>query len=170
MLAMPWPARADWAVFGAGYYCDNDKREFAIQAMFETSDPGPRDLVADDARVQKLTYGEHSLSCVVNGRSITARIDLYPPSGGECMGAGYVALRSLVVNGITVLANERFNFVCRPDDEILFRISVRPQARVLGVTICRAKKWGWKRGYEGIECNAPLTVGPTGAAGQRQVR
>jgi hypothetical protein len=76
------------------------------------------------------------------------------------MGAGYVELRSLMIDGRRLVSNQAFNFNCF-DPGVVVRIEAKSKGKDLEFTICHAEEWNWDIGYKDEACDKPLTLPST---------
>jgi hypothetical protein len=106
----------------------------------------------------QLAPGAHELRCTLRGRAIVAKVRVYPPAAGACMGAGYVSVDTFVVGNNTVVVHPvAFNWQC-PGEDILMRLVVAVTPSGPSITTCLAKNWEWGIGFSGVECSTKSEI------------
>lgn len=159
LAAVPKTGLADSVLFGAATRCDTKQKTFELAAVVEFNEQTT--VVASSLHgVRQLRRGKHDVSCNIGAHRVTAHVASLPASQGQCMGSGYVALKSLSVGARKLYdgpADTPFNFSCPSNsDEMLISIRIRPVSDVsppdIEVHRCTAKDWTWDAGYVDVRC------------------
>jgi hypothetical protein len=151
-LLVPCSAWADWAQVGAAVRCDRASGAFEVLPVIETSSPDPG-AVPVPPGFRRLHRGGNKVSCVLGSHTVRASIDDSPASGGQCMGAGYVDIRSLTVDGRSealLEPNTAFNHDCLQG--VLVKVAVRQTRGGLVLETCTAAGWDWGAGFSQVTC------------------
>jgi len=157
LLLAATSARADAIEFGVAVRCEKTNSTFELAAVVQHNEQ--ISLAASRlAGITQLKYGEHKLQCQVGGKLVLASVGVSPPMNGECMGAGFVALKSLTVAGRNVgpsiegSQGKPFNWKCTGTEPMIVRLLIFQSKTGITIEQCTAQDWSWERGYTLISC------------------
>lgn len=150
---------ADSIEFGVATRCDQKEKTFELAAVAEFNEQTTV-VSSKFPGMRQLRNGKHQLGCNIGKtRRVLAHVEVWPASNGQCMGAGYVALKSVSVAGrhlFEAAPHTPFNFDCPSEPEMLVSVLVRGRADVgpeaIEVRRCTAKGWTWEGGYIDLRC------------------
>lgn len=147
-------ALADWASFGVATRCDPVSATFEISPVVELSSPDPAEVPVKEGFTQ-LPEGKNDLTCQLPIKTVSVTIRVYGPSGGECMGGGYVTIDRLWVGEVSLIGyGTPFNWHCTPPGLMLVKLVVHETESQISLETCTAKDWNWGTGFIGIKCTS----------------
>jgi uncharacterized protein YecT (DUF1311 family) len=151
------PGYADWAVFGAAARCENGKT-FTLAATVELSSEDPGAVPRQEGYEQ--LDGRTKISCSVGAPKVTGLVRAFGPAArGMCMGAGYVSVDDLRVDGLAIFPfSHTFNWHCPNAGRMLTKVEVSAGENRPTVEVCSANDWEWGKGYSDVQCRR-ISVG-----------
>lgn len=160
LLAAAASAQADAIQFGAVTRCEEAGAGFELGAFVQFNEQMTM-FTSKHSGTRQLSYGRHTLRCQVGKELVLAEISVNPPSNGQCMGAGFVALVSLTYADRKVWpptdgSHVPFNWNCTGNEPMLVRIRLLKNASDVFLEQCTAQDWKWESGYTAVKCNTSL--------------
>ena len=130
-LTRPQPAWADWSEAGAQYSCDTQRHIFEL-LPFDSSSDEPPPILKPGSRA--IAPGHPAITCNLGTHTLQGKVEVFPPSKGQCMGGGLVQVRSLSVEDVELVPDTpELNWDCPGGDHVLkaVRISLKDSLLVL---------------------------------------
>ena len=155
---LPTVCLADWTDPGVAYRCDEKNGFFAAMATMKTSSPELAGEVIAEPAYTILPKNDSAegievteLACSVKGTVVSIVLERIPAhERGQCSATDRYFIRSLQVNGATLLMGEQFHGGCS-DSHAVFRIEVLTRRGKLLFKSCRGP-WDWETGYNEGKC------------------
>jgi|GEM_PF-2831638 len=101
-----------------------------------------------------LEIGKHELSCKLS-KSTTAKttVRVYGADNGMCMGSGQIIIDNLVIEKISIMKDQNFNWHC-PTDPVRTDVSVQYIKNKVILKECMAETWKWGKGFTNVKCTS----------------
>ena len=164
---VPTVCLADWVDPGVAYRCDAKNGVFVAMATMRTSSPELAGEVTAEPAYAILPKNDSAegidvteLACSVKGNVVSIVLERTPAhERGQCAALDHYFIRSLQVNGTTLLMHEQFYGGCN-DSHVVYRLEVLARGDKLLFKSCRGP-WDWMTGYNAGKCEVrQLIVSP----------
>ena len=139
------PAYADWSEAGAQYSCNRRTSSFTLLPHDKTNGSLNAPLEHGFKAVGSDRFLDGWVRCDLGPYEVEAKIGVYPPSNGMCMGGGSVRIQSIRVTDtpIELLPQSLyFNLVCGDSNPPVVKIVITTQKPLVNIEQCFGKADG----------------------------